>query len=431
VTLVGYVTSSVTWSPRERVWQRLVVSMEGYAKWDDVPAQIKRSLCEEAEKARTTAGNEVGSTHGGHRLWESAWTPRSRRRYRQLDLTTGMPEVSESENGVVLGQDSDDLLVVSEALAYLKSVQELGPSRWRNGKPAQGAPRAGEQTLLRLERVRERLHEEGSAEALRDRRPLPPGILLPRGHGRKYGRNSRPAPRKTLLGAAVQAGRERFRVTREAEWASLRLQGHAVREIAERACVSASTVSETGAVRLASSLMETALAILAVESLNKAELAGKLGVDPQRAQRAARGVQLMPDTGPEPPPDADVVDTKPWNLRTQTRGVWEGEPPSLPELAMGMEHDRAVQFAKLVQLVADSFVGREQTMLFRREEPHVQRLRRDVTQRYFGGHRHFRSRCRLDGCSVGAGLGGASASSSSAPRRTSVKSSTTASKSDA
>jgi hypothetical protein len=148
--------------------------------------------------------------------------------------------------------------------------------------------------------MQQRLREEGSAEALRDRRPLPPNILLPGGNGRAYGRNSRPAPRRALLDAAVRAQREFFLVMREAEWASLRLRGFRVREIAKRAGVSASTVSETPAVRLASSLMETALAILAVESANKVELASKIRVDPQRVQRAARRVEFTPDQGQNP-----------------------------------------------------------------------------------------------------------------------------------
>jgi hypothetical protein len=389
VTLVGYLTSSVNWNPRERVWQRLMVSLDGYEKWDDIPAQTKKALREEAEKAQRAAQSEIGSTHGGHRLWESAWTPRNRRLYRRLDLSTSTSEVTESGDGAVLGPDPDDLLVVADALSHLKSVQDLGPSRWRDGQPARGAPRAGEQTLLRFERVCERLREEGSADALRDRRPLPPAILLPRGHGRAHGRNSRRAPRKALLDAAVRVERERLRVTREAEWASLRLQGYGVREIAKRAGVSASTVSETPAVRLASSLMETALAMLAVESVKKVELASKIRVDPQRVQRAARRVELTPDTGPEPPPDADVVDTSQWDLRKHSQGLLEPEPPSLPKLVMGMERDRADQFGKLVQLVADSFAGREPTMLFRREEPHAQRLR-EIPQRHFGGHRHHR-----------------------------------------
>jgi hypothetical protein len=218
---------------------------------------------------------------------------------------------------------------------------------------------------------------------------LPPGVLLPDGHGRPYGRNSRRAPSKELLDAVVKAERERFRVTREAEWASLRLQGYGVVEIAKRAGVSASTVSETAAVRLASSLVETALAMLAVESANKTELASKMRLDPQRLQRAARGVEVMPDTGPEPPPNADVVDTRPSNLREQSRGLVEREPPSLPELVMGLERDRAERFGKLVQLVADSFAGREPTMLFRQEQPHVQPPRHDLLG-YFGGHRHRR-----------------------------------------
>jgi hypothetical protein len=364
------------------------MSVDDYGNWDDVPSKIRQSLCEEAEKARREARKEIGSTHGGHRLWESAWTPRSRRPYRRLDLAAATPDVPVLD-GVVLGPDLEDRLVVHEALAYLKSVQELGPSRWRTGQPGRGRPRSGEQTLLRFERVRERLHEEGSAEALRDRRPLPPGIVLPAGHGRRYGRNSRTAPSKKLLNAVVRAERERFRVTREAEWASLRLQGHGVVEIANGAGVSASTVSETLAVRLASSLVETALAILAVESVNKAELASKIRVDRQRVQRAARQVEEMPATGPEPPPDADVVDTGPWDLREQSRGLFERGVPSFPELVMGMERDRAERFGKLVQLVADSFAGREPTMLFRREEPHVQRLR-EIPQRHFGGHRHHR-----------------------------------------
>jgi hypothetical protein len=370
--------------------------MEGYATWDDVPAEIRKSLCQEAEEGRGGARKEIGSTHGGHRLWDSAWTPRIRRPDKRLDISTGTFDVSELEDGIALGADPDDLLVVAEALAHLKLVQELGPSRWSHGQPARGAPRAGEQTLLRLERLRERLHEEGSAEALRDRRPLPPGILLPDGHGRAHKRNSRRAPRKALLDAVVRVERERFRVTREAEWASLRLQGYGVGEIAKLAGVSASTVSESAAVRLASSLVETALAMLAVESNNKTELARKIDVDPQRVQRAAREVEMMSDAGREPPPDADVVDTRPWNLRKQSRGLLEVRPPSLPELAMGMEPDRAVRFGKLVQLVADSFAGREPTMLFRHEEPHVQLLR-DMPQRYFGGHRHRHRHRRASG----------------------------------
>jgi hypothetical protein len=81
------------------------------------------------------------------------------------------------------------------------------------------------------------------------------------------------------------------------------------------------------------------------------------------------------------------VDTKPRNLSEHSRGLLEGEPPTFAELASGLERGRAEQFGKLVQLVADSFAGRKPTMLFRSEEPHLQRPRNDPP-RYFGGHRH-------------------------------------------
>jgi hypothetical protein len=392
LSVEGYVSNTVERRESERAWHKLVMELGGHLEWDDVPADIKQSLLDEAERAGAAARADLGSGQGGGGLWSPAWAPAVRRSYSRLVVTTRALDDFESTIDLLVRGDP---FTVAEALTDLTSVGDFGPVRWKDGEPMRGAPRAGERTLLRVERVRERLHEEGSAEALRDRRPLPPGIVLPDGHGRAHKRNSRPAPRRVLLKAVVRAERERFRVTREAEWASLRLQGHGVGEIAKSAGVSASTVSETASVRLASSLIETALDLLAVESDNKTELASKIRMDPQRVQRAARGVEVTPDTGPEPPPDADVVDTKQWNLREQSRGLLEREPPSLPELVMGMERDRAERFGKLVQLVADSFAGREPTMLFRREEPHVQRLR-EIPQRHFGGHRHRRSTGWLD-----------------------------------
>lgn len=371
----------------ERAWHKLVMRLEGYRNWDEIPEDTKQSLYDEAEKARAAALEDVGlGRGGGGALWDSPWTPKVRRSYARLAVTTRPLSLSESATDVVLRGDS---LVVAEALANLTVIGEFGPARWKDGKPLRGAPRAGEHTLLRLTRMSQRLREEGSAEAVRDRRPLPEDVLLPGSHGRVYGRYSRRAPRMPLLYAASQAERERFRVMREAEWASLRLQGYRVREIALRAGVSASTVSETGAVRLATSLVGTALLLLAGEGANKSALARELDVDPQRVQRATRDVEPMPESGPEPPPDADVIDSGPWDLRKYSRGLVE-EPPSLVELVKGLAHERAEKFGKLLQLTADSFAGREPTMVFRRGEPHVQRPPK-IPLRHFGGHRHRRT----------------------------------------
>jgi hypothetical protein len=383
----GYVSNAVERGALEREWHKLVMRLEGFLAWSDVPEDIKKSLHNQADKARVAALEDIDPARGGGGgLWDRPWIPAVPRSYLRLDFTTRALDAFESGIDRIMRGNSS---LVAELLPDLRIVGEFGPRRWKDGKPLVGAPQAGEQTVLRLRRMRERLCEEGSAEAVRDRRPLPDHVLLPRGHGRRYGRYARRAPRIALLKAAVRAERERLRVTREAEWASLRLQSYGVREIAKRAGVSASTVSETPAVRLASSLMETALAMLAVESVNKVEVASKIRVDPQRVQRAARRVELTLDTGPEPPPDAEVVDTSQWDLRKHSQGLLGLEPPSLPQLVMGMERHRADQFGKLLQLVADSFAGREPTMLFRREEPHVQRLR-EIPQRHFGGHRHHR-----------------------------------------
>ena len=64
--------------------------------------------------------------------------------------------------------------------------------------------------------------------------------------------------------------------------------GWKIEAIAEHASVASSTVSETAAVRIASSMMETALALLASESSNKTELARRIDLDPQRVQHRVK-----------------------------------------------------------------------------------------------------------------------------------------------
>jgi hypothetical protein len=386
----GYVSNAVERGALEREWHKLVMRLEGFLAWSDVPEDIKKSLLNQADKARVAALEDIDPARGGGGgFWDRPWIPAVPRSYLRLDFTTRALDAFESGIDRIMRGNSS---LVAELLPDLRIVGEFGPRRWKDGKPLVGAPQAGEQTVLRLRRMRERLREEGSAEAVRDRRPLPDHVLLPGGHGRRYGRYSRRAPRIALLKAAVRAERERLRVMREAEWASLRLQGYGIGEIAQRAGVAASTVSETGAVRSATSLVETALAILSSETTNKAASARDLGIDPQRLQRAFRGVEQTPETGPEPPPGADSLDTRPWDLREQAHGLIEGPIPTLVDLVGGLEGHRAEWFGKLLQLCADADAGREPTRLFRREEAHVQQRPPEIPLRYFGGHRHRRRR---------------------------------------
>jgi len=214
MSLEGYVSKTVERRASERSWHRLVMELGSHLDWDDVPADVKKSLLDEAERARAAALEDLGSGHGGGGLWNPAWTPAVRRSYSRLVINTRALDEFESAIDLVLRGDP---LTVAEALTDLMFVGDFGPVRWKDREPMRGAPKAGERTLLRFERVRERLHEEGSADALPDRRPLPPGILLPDGHGRPHKRNSRPAPRRVLLKEVVRAEHERFRVTREAE----------------------------------------------------------------------------------------------------------------------------------------------------------------------------------------------------------------------
>jgi hypothetical protein len=358
--------------------------LDGLFTWNDVPEDLKKSLQAQADKARATALEDIGSARGGGGLWDGSWTPTVSRSYARPDLATRALDAFESGIDRIMRDSSS---VGAEALPDLRIVGAFGPRRWKDGEPLRGAPQRGELTLLRLNRMSERLREEGSPEAVRDRRPLPKDVVLPRGQGRRYGRYSRPAPRNPLLKAAVRAERERLRVVREAEWASLRLQSYGVGEIAQQAGVAASTVSESGAVRIATSLVETALALLSGETTNKAKSARDLDINPQRLQRVARAIEQTPETGPEPPTGSDSLDTRPWDLREQAHGLIEGPIPTLVELVGGLEVGRAEWLGKLLQLSADAGAGREPTRLFRREEPHVQRVP-EIPSRHFGGHRH-------------------------------------------
>lgn len=372
MTLGDFVSSSAVASSTERQWHKLIVALDGFERWDDVPSELRKQVQREAEcgnfevLTRFTSATERGIEADAPSIeWSSGVGPVYRRNLRADPVTAG--------------------LIADSRL----SVVDVAAKRWKKGAPAQGRPSAGDVTILRLTRMVERLHEEGSAQAVADRRSLPEQLALPPGHGRRYGRHARPKPSSSLVRAGVAGERERARVFREAEWASLRLQGRGIGDIASLASVSPSTVSESAAVRLASSLRDTALELLAVDSPNKTELAGELGLDPQRLQRAARRLDEHARGELEPPPDSDTPDPRAWDLREHALGLVH-EPPTLDELATGLSSERAERYGKLLQLAADSAAGREPTMLFRREPERPRRLKaQQELTRTFGGHRHW------------------------------------------
>src|SRR5215216_1118107 len=181
----GYLNTAVERGKLGRDWHKLVIRLDGVLSWSDVPDDLKKSLHDQADKARVVALEDIDPARGGGGgLWDRPWTPALRRSHTRLDLTTRELDVFESEiDRLVRGNSS----VGAEApSADLRVVGGFGPSRWKDGEPLLGAPEAGEQTLLRLTRMRERLGEEGSPEAVRDRRPLPGEVLLPGGHGRVH-----------------------------------------------------------------------------------------------------------------------------------------------------------------------------------------------------------------------------------------------------
>lgn len=358
---------------RERPWHRLVLSLDAYPRWNFAPDDLRDALLREAQAELSEAMKELGVARrdsaypqDGVAPWLVSKAPNAKRELFPSDPVTAA-------------------WVVADGLTVIDSRVR----RWKDGEPGRGRPRAGDATSLRLGRMLRRLREEGSAEAVRDRRSLPADILLPGGHGRRYLRHSRPAPSATLLALSARVERERTRVFREAEWASLRLQGLGVRGIADLVGVAPSTVSETPAVRLADSLRRTALELLSVESVDKARRARQIGLDPQQLQRAARRLEAEARAEPEPPDDASVAGQGVWDLSEHGLGLLSGGPPTLGELVVGLTPERADQFGKLLQLVADASAGREPTMHFRVEpERAAPTVHAEALIRQFGGRRY-------------------------------------------